>query len=61
MPPKTKKKPGPAPKPPGERAVVVSTKVPPAIRDQLTAIGGTLTAGLKRAALELCERNPGTK
>ena len=44
---------GRPPKPVGERAVMVSTKVPPAVRDYLVTLGdGRLTAGLRLVAVQ---------
>ena len=49
---KAKPRVGRPPKPESERAVVVSTKVPPAVRDYLVRLGGgKLTAGLRAVAV----------
>jgi len=53
MPPKPKKKSGPAPKRPEDRAQIVSTSVPPAVKAWLTEIGGgRLTAGMRDVLLD---------
>lgn len=54
MPPKKqpKKKPSPLRKEPHERAQIVSTSVPPAVKDWLTEVGGgRLTAGMRNVLI----------
>lgn len=58
MPPKAKKKPNPRLKRPEDRAQIVSTSVPPDLRDWLVRFGGgKLTAGLRQAAVEARENH----
>ena len=58
MPTKPKKKrPGPAPKAPEDRAQIVSTSVPPDLKAWLSQYGcGRLTANLRQAAIEMREK-----
>jgi hypothetical protein len=63
MPPKPKKKPSPLRKDPKDRAQIVSTSVPPAVKDWLTEIGGgKLTAGMRNVLIaayhQQAQRNP---
>jgi hypothetical protein len=59
MPPKAKKKkPSPLRKNPEDRAQIVSTSVPPDLKDYLKRFGaGKLTRALRQAAFELREKH----
>ncbi len=52
-----RKKPSPLRKEPHERAQIVSTSVPPAVKDWLTKVGGgKLTAGMRNVLIAAFEK-----